>query len=129
MMLPFANIRVSIGLNKLFELNFVDHIILAFLTITNIRHFWVASHFHYPMQTIKTMWKAIFQNKLTIHKANLPSFVKKIIIKTRCYVDLFRRPLLKCHSKMAAWERLVVVNLLFINMAYSKTCIILKDLF
>jgi hypothetical protein len=60
---------------------------LAFLTMTNIRHFWVASNFHYPMQTIKTMWKAIFQNKLTIYKANLPSFVQKII-KSRCYVDL-----------------------------------------
>ena len=39
------------------------------------------------MQTIKTMRKAIFQNKLTIYKANLPSFVQKII-KSRCYVDL-----------------------------------------
>ena len=28
---------------------------LAFLTMTNIRHFWVASNFNYPMQTIKTM--------------------------------------------------------------------------
>jgi hypothetical protein len=28
---------------------------LAFLTMTNIHHFWVASNFHYPMQTIKTM--------------------------------------------------------------------------
>jgi hypothetical protein len=37
------------------------------------------------MQTIKTMWKAIFQNKLTIDKANLPAFVQKII-KRRCYV-------------------------------------------
>jgi hypothetical protein len=35
------------------------------------------------MQTIKTMWKAI---ELTIYKANLPSFVKKIV-KNRCYVD------------------------------------------
>jgi hypothetical protein len=60
---------------------------LAFLTMTNIRHFWVASNFHYPMQTIKTIWKPIFQNKLTIYKANLPSFVQKII-KSRCYVDL-----------------------------------------
>jgi hypothetical protein len=34
------------------------------------------------MQTIKTMWKAIFQNKLTIYKANLPSFVQKIIKKS-----------------------------------------------
>jgi hypothetical protein len=34
------------------------------------------------MQTIKTMWKAIFQNKLTIYKANLSSFVKKIIKKS-----------------------------------------------
>jgi hypothetical protein len=74
--------------------------------MTNIRHFCVASNSHYPMQTIKTMWKAIFQNKLTIYKANLPSFVKKII-KTRCYVDLSRRPRLKCHPKMAAWERLI----------------------
>jgi hypothetical protein len=57
----------------------VISLILAFLTMTNIRHFWVASNFHYPMQTIKTMWKAIFQNKLTIYKANLPSFVRKII--------------------------------------------------
>jgi hypothetical protein len=31
------------------------------------------------------MWKAIFQNKLTIDKANLPAFVQKII-KRRCYV-------------------------------------------
>jgi hypothetical protein len=38
------------------------------------------------MQTIKTMWKAIFQNKLTIYEANLPSFVQKFI-KSRCYVD------------------------------------------
>jgi hypothetical protein len=38
------------------------------------------------MQTIKTMWKAIFQNKLTIYKTNLPSFVQKIL-KSRCYVD------------------------------------------
>jgi hypothetical protein len=30
------------------------------------------------MQKIKTMWKAIFQNKLSIYKANLPSFVQKI---------------------------------------------------
>jgi hypothetical protein len=36
------------------------------------------------MQTIKTMWKAIFQNKVTIYKANLPSFVQKIT-KRRCY--------------------------------------------
>jgi hypothetical protein len=28
---------------------------LAFLTMTNIRHFWMAPNFHYPMQTIKTM--------------------------------------------------------------------------
>jgi hypothetical protein len=58
------------------------------------------------MQTIKTMWKAIFQNKLTIYKANLPSFVKKII-KSRCYVDLSRRLRMKSHPKMAAWERLI----------------------
>jgi hypothetical protein len=58
------------------------------------------------MQTIKTMWKAIFQNKLTIYKANLPSFVQKII-KSRCYVDLSRRLRLKSHPKMAAWERLI----------------------
>jgi hypothetical protein len=57
--------------------NFCSSSQLAFLTMTNIRHFWVASNFHYPMQTIKTMWKAIFQNKLTIYKANLPSFVQK----------------------------------------------------
>ena len=63
-----------------------DQCYLAFLTMTNIRHFWVASNFHYPMQTIKTMWKAIFQNKLTIYKANLPSFAQKII-KSRCYSD------------------------------------------
>jgi hypothetical protein len=50
---------------------------LAFPTMTNIRHFWVASNSRQPMQTIKTMWKAIFQNKLTIYKANLPSFVQK----------------------------------------------------
>jgi hypothetical protein len=55
----------------------------AFLTMTNIRHFWVASNSRWPMQTIKTMWKAIFQNKLTIYKANLPSLVQKII-KSRC---------------------------------------------
>jgi hypothetical protein len=42
------------------------------------------------MQTIKTMGKAIFQNKLIIYKANLPSFVQKII-KSRCYVDLSRK--------------------------------------
>ena len=28
---------------------------LAFLTMTNIRHFWVASNSREPMQTIKTM--------------------------------------------------------------------------
>jgi hypothetical protein len=39
---------------------------LAFLTMTNIRHFWVASNSRQPMQTIKTI------NKLTIYKANLP---------------------------------------------------------
>jgi hypothetical protein len=71
------------------------------------------------MQTIKTMWKAIFQNKLTIYKANLPSFVQKII-KSRCYVDLSRRIRLKCHPKMAAWERLIdqygaIVELLLIR--------------
>jgi hypothetical protein len=92
---------------------FLDwNIELAFLTMTNIRHFWVASNFHYPMQAIKTMWKAIFQNKLTIYKANLPSFVQKII-KRRCYVDLSRRLRLKCHPKMAAWERLIEVVRLF----------------
>jgi hypothetical protein len=54
------------------------------------------------------MWKAIFQNiKLTIYKANLPSFVEKIIIKSRCYVDLSHRHQLKCHAKMAAWESLI----------------------
>jgi hypothetical protein len=58
------------------------------------------------MQTIKTMWKAIFQNKLTIYKANLPSYVQKIL-KSRCYEDLSRRLRLKCHPKMAAWERLI----------------------
>jgi hypothetical protein len=31
--------------------------------------------------------KAIFQNKLTIYKEKLPSFVQKII-KSRCYVRL-----------------------------------------
>jgi hypothetical protein len=36
------------------------------------------------------MWKAIFQNKLTIYKANLPSFVQKII-KSRYYVNVSRR--------------------------------------
>jgi hypothetical protein len=75
--------------------------------MTNIRHFWVASNSREPMQTIKTMWKAIFQKKLTIYKANLPSFVQKII-KSRCCVDLSCRPRLKCHPKMAAWERLIV---------------------
>jgi hypothetical protein len=79
---------------------------LAFLTMTNIRHFWVASNSCLPMQTIKTMWKAIFQNKLTIYKANLPSFIQNII-KSRCYVDLSRRLRLKCHPKMAVWERLI----------------------
>jgi hypothetical protein len=69
--------------------------------MTNIRHFWVASNSRYPMQTIKTMSKTIFENKLTIYKANLPSFVQKII-KSRCYVDLPRRLGLKCHPKMAA---------------------------
>jgi hypothetical protein len=53
------------------------------------------------MQTTETILKAIFQNKLTIYKANLPSFVKKII-KSRCYVDLSRRLQLKRHPKMAA---------------------------
>jgi hypothetical protein len=55
------------------------------------------------------MWKAISQNKLTIYKANLPSFVKKII-KSRCYVDLSRRLRLKSHPKMAAWQRLIDSN-------------------
>jgi hypothetical protein len=36
------------------------------------------------------MSKAIFQNKLTIFKANLPSFMQKII-KSRYYVGLPRR--------------------------------------
>jgi hypothetical protein len=59
---------------------------------------------------IKTMWRAIFQNKLTIYKANLPSFVQKII-KSRCnYVDLFRRLRLKSHPKMAAWETLIQLS-------------------
>jgi hypothetical protein len=58
------------------------------------------------MQTIRTMWKAIFQNKLTIYNANLPSFVQNII-KSRCYTDLSRRLRLKSHPKMAAWERLI----------------------
>jgi hypothetical protein len=77
-----------------------------FLTMTNNRHFWVAPNSRLPMQTIKTMWKAIFQNKLTIYKANLPSFVQKII-KSRCYVDWSPRLRLKCHPKIAAWERLI----------------------
>jgi hypothetical protein len=55
------------------------------------------------MQTIRTMWKAIFQNKLTIYKANLQSFIQKII-KSRCYVDLSHRLRLKSHPK---WERLI----------------------
>jgi hypothetical protein len=39
------------------------------------------------------MWKAIFQNKLTIYDANLPSFVH--------HLSLLRA------KKMAAWERLI----------------------
>jgi hypothetical protein len=66
------------------------------------------------MQTIKTMWKAIFQNKPTIYKANLPSFVQKII-KSRCYVDLSRRLRLKSHPKMATWERLIGMRVLFLS--------------
>jgi hypothetical protein len=40
---------------------------LAFLMHDDeyIRDFWVAFNSRYPMQIIKTMWKAIFQNKLT----------------------------------------------------------------
>ena len=55
------------------------------------------------------MWKAIFQNKLTFYKANLPSFVQKMI-KSRRYVDLSCRLRLKSHPKMAAWERLINAN-------------------
>ena len=47
------------------------------------------------------MWKAICQNKLTIYKANLPSFVKKII-KSRCYVDLPRSENWKATQKLMA---------------------------
>jgi hypothetical protein len=54
------------------------------------------------MQTFKTMSKAIFQNKLTIYKENLPSLARQKIIKSRCYVDLSRRVRLKSHPKMAA---------------------------
>jgi hypothetical protein len=82
---------------------------LAFLTMTYIRHFWVASIILVNQcRTIKTMWKAIFRNKLTIYKANLLSFVQKII-KSRCYVNLSRRFRLKCHPKMAARERLIAL--------------------
>jgi hypothetical protein len=52
------------------------------------------------------MWKAIFQNKLTIYKAIYHHSSKKII-KSRCYVDLSRRLRVKSHPKMAAWERLI----------------------
>ena len=68
---------------------------------------------------IKTMWKAIFQNKLTIYKTNLPSFVQKII-KSRCYVDLSRRLRLKSHPKMAAWERLILTSDHFNRAIHSK---------
>ena len=98
------------------------------------------------MQTIKRMWKAIFQNKLTIYRANLPSFVQKII-KSCCYVDLScRLRLNKCHPKMAAWEKLNDLQwiLLYIyskattyRKTYSENCrltticcmIVLKGLF
>jgi hypothetical protein len=53
--------------------------------------------------------QTIFQNKLTIYKANLLSFVQKYI-KTHCYVDLSRRLWLKCHPKMVAWERLIALK-------------------
>jgi hypothetical protein len=45
------------------------------------------------------MWKAIFQNKLTIYKANLPSFLQKII-KIICYVDLSQHKELKRQGKL-----------------------------
>ena len=62
------------------------------------------------MQTIKTMWKTLFQNRLNIiYKANLPSFVQKII-KSCCYVHLSRWLRLKCHPKMAACMRKANLN-------------------
>jgi hypothetical protein len=59
------------------------------------------------MQTIKAMWKAIFQNKLTIYKANWPSFVKKMILKKSLLCRLISQTSAGKPPKMAAWERLI----------------------
>jgi hypothetical protein len=82
---------------------------LAFLTMTNIRRFCVASNSREPMQTIKTMWKAIFQNKLTIHSQSKftiirPKNYKKSLLCAGLISHWLR---LKSHPKMAAWERLI----------------------
>ena len=52
------------------------------------------------------MWKAIFQNKLSIYRVNLPSYTHKII-KCRRYVVLRSQDWQKSTPKMAAWERLI----------------------
>jgi hypothetical protein len=58
-----------------------------------------------------SMWKAIFQNKLTIYKANLPSFVQKNM-KSRCYVDLSRRQTAeKPHKNGGVWKANLTSNL------------------
>jgi hypothetical protein len=62
--------------------------------MTIIRHFWVASN--------KTVWKAIFQNKLTIYIANLPIIRPKNYNKS-LLVDFSRRLRLKSHP-----ERLIL---------------------
>ena len=116
---PSRSWFLSCFLHELLIINVVDIYLwsdklynLTFLTMTNTRHFWIVSN------AVKTMWKAIFQNKLTICKANLPSFVQKII-KIRCYVDLSRRLRLKSHPKMAAWERLIIVDI-HIKLSYNN---------
>ena len=52
------------------------------------------------------MWKATFQNKLTIYRVNLPSYTHKII-KCRRHVVLRSQDWQKSTPKMAAWERLI----------------------
>jgi hypothetical protein len=52
-------------------------------------------------------WTTLIE--IAVYKANLPSFVQKII-KSRCYVDLSPRFRQKSHPKMAAWERLIAIQ-------------------
>ena len=82
----------------------------TFVHILHVVNFYTTDH--------NKIIRAIFQNKLTIYKANLPSFIQKII-KSRCYVDLSRRLQLKSHPKMAAWERLILTGT---DCGYFNVC-------